>query len=119
MYDLFGLQVPPQYAILVAILVLVFNIAGRAIPDSATGLLGFVRKVCKVLGLYLANRVRPGVSNNDGTRIAIDAISVAETAHQRIDTRKEEIKELANSLTGKTVLERDATGRFLPPDKRS
>lgn len=40
------------------------NLIGRSIPDSAIGWLGTLRKVCKVLGLYLPNRLTPAVTVN-------------------------------------------------------
>ena len=47
------------------LLVTICNIAGRLIPDSATGWLGVVRKGCKIVGLYVGNRITPGVSANE------------------------------------------------------
>lgn len=38
------------------ILVGVANLVGKAIPDDATGVLGTVRKACKVIGLYVPNK---------------------------------------------------------------
>ena len=60
---LVGLDVETFYIILVA-LVTVCNLLGRIIPDSATGVLGVIRKIAKVVGLYLGNRVTPNVSTN-------------------------------------------------------
>lgn len=55
---------------LVPFAILFFNLLGRAIPDDATGFLGFVRKVSKVLGLYLSNRVSTGISTNAVVQVA-------------------------------------------------
>ena len=41
---------------IVALVVLGSQIVGRAIPDSATGFLGIVRKLAKVVGLYVKNQ---------------------------------------------------------------
>jgi hypothetical protein len=38
---------------------------GNYIPESATGVVGMVRKLAKVFGLYVANRITPGVSTSD------------------------------------------------------
>lgn len=43
----------------VALVSLVANAIGRLIPDSATGIPGFIRKVCKVIGIYVPNRITP------------------------------------------------------------
>lgn len=48
-----------------ALLVTIANLLGRTIPDSATGWLGTVRKVAKVIGFYVGNRITPGVSANE------------------------------------------------------
>lgn len=55
---------------LVPFAILFFNLLGRAIPDDAVGVLGFIRKVAKVLGLYLSNRVSSGVSINKVVQVA-------------------------------------------------
>jgi hypothetical protein len=41
---------------LVGALVALANVIGKMIPDDATGPLGIVRKVCKVIGLYVPNK---------------------------------------------------------------
>jgi hypothetical protein len=64
---LVGMDVHTFYAILVVIVTL-SNLLGRIIPDSATGPLGVARKIAKVIGLYLGNRVTPGVSTNTVSR---------------------------------------------------
>ena len=55
-----------------------FNIIGRVIPDSATGWLGNLRKVCKVLGLFIQNRVLPGITASE---VALSAHSKATQAN--------------------------------------
>lgn len=60
-------------AVLVTIgTVAVANVIGRAIPDDARGVLGFVRKVAKVVGLYMSNRVTSSKSVNKVARDLID-----------------------------------------------
>ena len=61
---LLGIE-PATALLIVGILVSLCNLAGRLIPDEATGWLGTVRKVCKFVGLYASNRVTKGVSVND------------------------------------------------------
>jgi hypothetical protein len=41
---------------LIALAVLAAQFVGKAIPDSATGFLGIVRKVAKVVGIYVSNQ---------------------------------------------------------------
>ena len=41
---------------IIALVVLVAQIVGRAIPDSATGVLGVLRKLAKIIGLYVDNQ---------------------------------------------------------------
>lgn len=43
----------------------VSNVIARAIPDDQTGFLGGLRNVCKVLGLYVSNRVTEGVKTSE------------------------------------------------------
>lgn len=71
--DAFGLEAAAVAGIL-ALAALVFRAIGNAIPDSAVGILGLLRKISKVLGLYVSNRIDKGESTatiakkvNDGT----------------------------------------------------
>lgn len=48
--------ITPEIAAVVAIVIAVSQFIGKAIPDHATGVLGFVRKVAKVIGLYVTNQ---------------------------------------------------------------
>ena len=44
-----------NWAGIAALIVAVAQLIGKAIPDTATGALGVVRKVAKVVGLYVQN----------------------------------------------------------------
>jgi hypothetical protein len=44
-----------NWAGIAAIVVAVSQLIGKAIPDTASGFLGTVRKVAKVVGLYVQN----------------------------------------------------------------
>ena len=68
------------------LIVIGLNILGRAIPDDATGWQGWVRKIAKVGGLYLSNRVASGISVNKVVAVAAGLKKV------------EEAPELAQSL---------------------
>lgn len=60
------LGIEPATALLaVGIIVTVANITGRLIPDTATGVLGGIRRVAKVVGLFVPNRVAPQITVND------------------------------------------------------
>lgn len=54
--DAVGLETAALMGLL-ALAALIFRAIGNAIPDTATGVLGFVRKLAKVLGLYVSNRI--------------------------------------------------------------
>jgi hypothetical protein len=43
----------------------VCNLVARLIPEDATGFKAIIRKVCKVVGLYVSSRVSSGVSVQD------------------------------------------------------
>jgi hypothetical protein len=48
--------VTPEIAAAVAIVIAVAQFIGKVIPDHATGVLGFVRKIAKVIGIYVSNQ---------------------------------------------------------------
>lgn len=41
---------------IITLVILAAQIISRAIPDSADGFLGIVRKIAKVIGLYVKNK---------------------------------------------------------------
>ncbi len=71
--SLLGIDVATFYATL-GVIVTVANLIGRFIPDSATGPLGVARKIAKVLGLYLGNRISPAVNTNDVARAIVATV---------------------------------------------
>lgn len=71
---------PALLAVAIPIAIVLFNLLGRAIPDDAVGFLGLVRRVAKVLGLYLSNRVASGVSVNNVAKVAAGLKDVDEVA---------------------------------------
>lgn len=60
---------PITFVLLLGVVVAVCNLVGKLIPDDATGALGVLRQVCKVLGLYISTRITTGVSVNDTARV--------------------------------------------------
>jgi hypothetical protein len=57
------------------LIMLILQLIGKAIPDTATGILGLIRKGAKALGLYIDNRISP-------------ATDVADPARERLGIRK-------------------------------
>ncbi len=47
--------IDPQVAGILALVVMIAQLIGKSIPDSATGFLGFLRKLAKFIGLYVPN----------------------------------------------------------------
>lgn len=91
------LGVDPQlFTLLLGVLVALANLVGRLIPDTAVGSLGVLRKVCKVVGLYVGNRVAPGISNNDAAQAVIGFRGLTQTV-----IASEKVKEAAK--TGEEV----------------
>src|SRR5690349_5984147 len=64
------------------------NLIGRLIPDTATGTLGVIRKIAKVIGLYVGNRIAPGISNNDAA-----AVVASQTSLKEVKEAKAELKD--------------------------
>jgi hypothetical protein len=62
--NLLGLD-PASFTLLLIVVATVANIASKLIPESATGALGVVRKICAFLGVALANRITPNVNSTD------------------------------------------------------
>lgn len=50
--------ITPEVAATIAVVIAVAQFVGKVIPDSATGVLGFIRKVAKVIGLYVTNNAK-------------------------------------------------------------
>lgn len=68
------LGVDPSTALLFfGIFITVMNITGRVIPDDKVGILGAIRDLAKVIGLYAPNRITSGVTVNDVARATIGA----------------------------------------------
>lgn len=67
-------------AMLLPLLVIVCGSLGKLIPDSATGFLGILRKILKVIGLYTTNRVQPGITTTDVAKAALSIPQVKKDA---------------------------------------
>lgn len=72
----FHLQ-PATLLLYLVVISTICNIVGRKIPDSATGYLGVIREVCKIIGLYAANKVAPGVTVSDVAKRVLGDTSVS------------------------------------------
>jgi hypothetical protein len=104
--SLIGISADQFYTYLI-VLVTVANLVGRAIPDSATGVLGATRKVAKTVGLYIGNRISPAVNANDVARAVVATVPdsvIKSTAGDLSDAVRigvpigESAGELANSI---------------------
>jgi hypothetical protein len=62
---------PATVLLLLTILVTVCNLAARLIPDTATGWLGGIRKVAKIVGMFVPNRVASGITVNDVAKAVV------------------------------------------------
>lgn len=62
---------PATVLLLLTILVTAANITARLIPDTATGYLGALRKVAKIIGMFVPNRVASGISVNDVAKAVV------------------------------------------------
>lgn len=52
------MELTPEMAAAVALIIAIAQFVGKVIPDSATGVLGVIRKIAKVIGLYVSNNSR-------------------------------------------------------------
>lgn len=93
-----------------------FNLAGRLIPDNATGWLGVVRKACKILGIFIQNRVLSGVSVGElalhaaGTAKRADAIATVAAEAQGIEILSPPPPPSPSELAGRSALGATPTG---------
>jgi len=62
---------PLLLPVYLGLLVAVANVVGKSIPASATGALAYVRKVAPFIGLYVPQKITPGVT----TRTVAKAIA--------------------------------------------
>lgn len=67
---------PATMLLITGVTVTVANVLSRVIPDDAKGILGGVRKVASVIGVYVSNRVTSGVTTNDVVREVVGVIPV-------------------------------------------
>jgi hypothetical protein len=62
--QLLGLD-PEVFTLYLVVLVTASNVTAKLIPESSTGWLATVRKVCAFIGVNLANRITPNVTSRD------------------------------------------------------
>lgn len=65
---------------LYAFLALASRVIARLIPDDKTGFLGLIRKVTRVIGIDVSNRITAGVSINDVSKASLTIANVAKVA---------------------------------------
>lgn len=102
------LGIEPATALLfVGIIVMVANLTGRLIPDDATGILGVVRKLCKIIGLYASNRIASGLTVNE---VARTTVPIIEQVGDQLD-KVESVVNVVKAFPG--LPDRDpTTGKF-------
>lgn len=76
----FGVE-PSTVLLFLAITVTAANLIGRLIPDDAVGWLGTIRKIAKTIGLFIPNRIAPG--------IGVDAVAKAVIADKLTKLKRE------------------------------
>ena len=116
---LLGLD-PGTFALLVGVLVTIANVIAKLIPESSTGWLGVVRKVCGFLGVALATRITPNVTSKDISKAVAAGIpdsTIKQSAAQLEDAvatgfgpnvLATSIVDSADPTTGPTIFERAA-----------
>lgn len=68
-----GLDLATMMGVL-ATIALFAQLIGKAIPDDATGVLGIIRKIAKVIGLYTTNKTgepTPEVAPVEVTKVSV------------------------------------------------
>lgn len=107
--------VEPAVLVLVGGMIVSFaNLTSRLIPDDAIGMLGIMRKVCRVVGLYASNRVTGNVSANDILRGAVEH-GIAPVTHADFIEESSPPMPEPTFLSGKMIRGKD--GRFVSSTK--
>lgn len=52
------MNMTPEMAAIIAVTIAVAQFLGKIIPDSATGVFGVIRKIAKLVGLYVPNNAK-------------------------------------------------------------
>ncbi len=58
------------------------RVIGKLIPDSATGVLAVIRRVAKIIGLQVENRIEPGVTTENVAKASMTIANVARIARK-------------------------------------
>jgi len=56
---------PALVPLILMVIVAIANLIGKSIPASAVGWKGYVRKIALVIGLYVPQRITPGVTTKN------------------------------------------------------
>src|SRR3546814_6501469 len=93
------LGVEPSTALLiVGLLIALMNLGGRLIPDDATGWLGFVRKICKLVGLYASNRITSKLTVNKIAETTVPIVNELGEQIERVKRSEEHTSELQSLM---------------------
>lgn len=116
-------NIQPATALLIVIAISVAcNIGGRLIPDDKVGYMGLLRKVLKILGGVVANRVVGKVTPNDAARVIVDTAeswTKVELPPAIESVVKDKVEDLVEDAVEEVVpafpkFKRDSSGRFAP-----
>lgn len=69
---------PSTLLLIIMVISTIANVLARRIPDTATGWLGAVRTVCKVIGAHVNSRIAPGVTLSDVAKASMAVPRIAE-----------------------------------------
>ena len=95
---------PTTLLLLVMIITTAAKATARRIPDTATGWLGFVRRVCKVIGVQVNSQIAPGITMNDIAKASLAVPRIAENVVTKKDD--EELQEQLRKALDSDALKR-------------
>jgi len=96
---------PTTLLLLVMIITTAAKAAARRIPDTATGWLGVVRRVCKVVGVQVNSQIAPGITMNDIAKASLAVPRIAENVVTKKDD--EELQEQLRKALATPALNRE------------
>lgn len=91
--DLFGYD-PATTMVVLVIISMCARLAGNLIPDDKKGVVGLLRNLLKILGMYASNRVSSGISTSYVTSKWVDSQFTVRDAR----TGRYQPKNLAQSI---------------------
>lgn len=102
---------PATVLLFVGLTVALANLAGRLIPDDATGWLGAIRKVCKFIGLYASNRIASGLTVNEIAKTTVPIIEEIGEVQEQMESKFTNVTKAFPGFDGGPTRD-PATGKF-------